>query len=330
MAPKDFYKTLGVNKNASEQEIKKALRKLAQKYHPDKNPGDKEAERRFKEVNEAYSVLSDSEKREQYDRFGPDFEQYARAGVDPNVWAQYGFTGAPGGGPGSGPGQARTITPEEFEAMFGGMGGGMGGFGGSPGTGGSSIFDQLFGGTGRRSRGSTVEFDTRQGPRTTTPPAREVTVQVTLEEALHGSTRVLQEPDGKRVEVTIPRGVKTGSKVRVKGTGGVGDVLLRVEVLPHATFTREENNLRAKVPVDLYTALLGGEVQVPTLERPVALKVPAGTQNGRTFRLRGLGMPHLRNPDQRGDILAEVDVQLPANLSDRERQLFEELRRLRS
>ncbi len=321
MAPTDYYKTLGVGKTATEQEIKKAFRKLAQKYHPDKNPGDKEAERRFKEVNEAYSVLSDSEKREQYDRFGSEFEQYARAGVDPNVWAQYGFGGTPGAG------QARTMTPEEFEAMFGDLGG----FGaGSPGAGASSIFDQFFGGGSRRGRSTTVEFDTRQGVRPGPPPAREVTVQVTLEEALHGSTRVLQEPDGKRIEVTIPRGVKTGSRVRVKGTGGVGDVLLRVELLPHATFAREEDNLRVRVPVDLYTALLGGEVQVPTLERPVALKIPAGTQNGRIFRLRRLGMPHLKTPDQRGDILAEVDVQLPANLSAREQQLFEELRRLRA
>lgn len=325
MANADYYKTLGVAKTATEQEIKKAFRKLAQKFHPDKNAGDKEAERRFKEINEAYTVLSDAEKRQQYDRFGANWEQYARSGVNPDDFARYGFGGQGGagfGGQGGAEqgysGQGMNMSPEEFEQLFGGGGGGAGGY--------STIFDTLFGGqrTGRSSRSSGMGFDTRAA----TPPAREVTVQVTLEEALAGSTRLLQEADGKRIEVTIPRGVKTGSKVRVKGTGGVGDVLLRVEVLAHNLFTREEDNLRVRVPVSLYTALLGGEVQVPTLERPVALTVPAGSQNGRTFRLRGLGMPHLKNPDQRGDILAVVDVQLPTKLSAKEKQLFEELRAL--
>lgn len=320
MANVDYYKTLGVSKTATEQDIKKAFRKLAQKFHPDKNPGDKEAERRFKEINEAYSVLSDAEKRKQYDRFGENWEQYARAGVNPDDFARYGFGGQGSAGQGFGgqgsAGQAASMSPEEFEQLFGG--GGAGGY--------STIFDTLFGGqrTGRSSRGG-MGFETRTAP----PPPREVTVQITLEEALAGSTRLLQEPDGKRIEVTIPRGVTTGSKVRVKGTGGVGDVLLRVEVLPHNLFTREGDDLRVHVPVDLYTALLGGEVQVPTLERAVALTVPAGSQNGRIFRLRGLGMPHLRNPDQRGDILAVADVQLPTQLSVKERELFEELRQLR-
>jgi curved DNA-binding protein len=151
---------------------------------------------------------------------------------------------------------------------------------------------------------------------------------VTLEEAFRGGTRVLQDADGSRVEVTIPRGVKTGSKVRVKDPSGAGDLLLRVEVLPDNTFTREGDNLRVKVPVDLYTAILGGEAQIPTMDRPVALTIPPGTQNGRTFRLRNLGMPQLRNPDQRGDILADVSVKLPTKLSAREKELFEELRSL--
>ncbi len=323
MANVDYYKTLGVSKTASEQEIKKAFRKLAQKFHPDKNAGDKEAERRFKEINEAYSVLSDEEKRKQYDRFGANWEQYARSGVNPDDFARYGF-GGQGGGFGSqgsgfgGQGGAQSMSPEEFEQLFGSSGGGAGGY--------STIFDTLFGGQrqGRGGRGN-MGFDTRA----TAPTPREVSVQITLEEALSGSTRLLQEPDGKRIEVTIPRGVKTGSKVRVKGEGGVGDILLHIEVAPHKLFTREDDNLRVHVPVDLYTALLGGEVQVPTLERPVALTVPAGSQNGRIFRLRGLGMPHLRNPDERGDIFAVADVQLPTSLSAREKELFEELRGLK-
>lgn len=319
MAKKDYYETLGVKRDASEKEIKSAFRKLAQQYHPDKNPGDAVAEQRFKEVNEAYGVLSDAESRKQYDRFGENWEQYARAGVNPNDFEGFGGGGGFGGFGGAGGGQTRTITPEEFERMFGGGGGGMGG----------SIFDSLFGGspgTGRGSGRTTMNFD--QMRQQQQPREREVTVQITLEEALRGSSRTLQEPDGKRVEVTIPRGVKTGSKVRVKGTGGVGDVLLQVEVLSHDKFTRDGDDLRVKVAVDLYTALLGGEVQVPTLERPVALNIPAGTQNGKTFRLRHLGMPHLKNPDTRGDILAQVDVQLPTKLSEQEKKLFEELRAL--
>lgn len=309
----DYYRTLGVAKTATEKDIKKAFRKLAQQYHPDKNPGDKDAERKFKEVNEAYSVLSDAEKRGQYDRFGPQWEQYARAGMNPDDFARYGGFG-PGGG-----GQTRTVTPEEFEQMFGH--GGAGGFG--------NIFDTLFGGARgaeqRTTRGG-MGFDTRSyGP----PAPAEVPVTVTIEEAFHGGTRVVQTADGRRIEANIPRGVKTGSKVRMRGAAD-GDVLLRIEVAPHAQFKRDDDNLTVNVSVDLYTALLGGEVQVPTLERPVALKIPAGTQNGRTFRLRGLGMPHLRNPDERGDLLAVVDVRLPTRLSERERQLFEELRQQRS
>ncbi|MGL4649056.1 MAG: DnaJ domain-containing protein, partial [Caldilineaceae bacterium] len=279
MAARDYYQTLGVTRTASEQEIKKAFRKLAQQFHPDKNPGDKESERQFKEVNEAYSVLSDAEKRGQYDRFGANWEQYSRAGVSPDEWERYGFTGqGTGSGRRGAGGPSRNMTPEEFEALFGAMGG-PGGPGG-PGTPGgdfesSTIFDQFFGRSGPRAgRRTGASVQDMGGP----VMPREVTVQVTLEEAFNGSTRMLQEADGKRIEVTIPRGVKTGSKVRVKGTGGVGDILLRVEVLPHATFARDEDTLRVRIPVDLYTCLLGGEVQVPALDRPVALTIPAGTQ----------------------------------------------------
>jgi curved DNA-binding protein len=157
----------------------------------------------------------------------------------------------------------------------------------------------------------------------------EVPVDVTLDEAYRGSTRTLQTEGGRRLEVNIPRGVKTGSRVRVRGGVDGGDVYLRVKVLDDPRFTREGNDLRAKVPLDLYTALLGGEVQVPTMDGAVALKIPAGTQNGRTFRLRGLGTPDVKNPDQRGDLFAVMEVTLPTDLSAEERRLFEELRKLR-
>lgn len=316
MDVKDYYTTLGVPRSADEKEIKKAYRKLAQQYHPDKNPGDKAAEQRFKEINEAYTVLSDADKRAKYDRFGSQWEQYARAGGRPEDF-DWGRWGGSGGAPGQGGPYTRTISPEEFEQMFGGAGGMGGGF--------SSFFDTLFGGRGGARPGGMGGM----GGMNMAPPPTEAAVQVTLDEAFHGATRTLERSDGTRLEVNIPRGVQTGSKVRMRGASGQGDIVLVVEVLPDARFTREGDHLRVNVPVDLYTALLGGEVEVPAPDKTVALRIPAGAQNGKVFRLRGLGMPHLKKPDQRGDLLAVVDVQLPAHLSDREKKLFEELRQLR-
>lgn len=322
---KDYYKILGVGRTADEKEVKKAFRKLAQQYHPDKNPGDKEAERKFKEINEAYTVLGDADKRAKYDKFGAQWEQYERAGVRPEDVGWDAF----GGGRGSaGGGGRRTITPEEFERMFGGAGG-VGG-----GSGFSSFFDTLFGGGGMAGqpgqgyRQRAAGYDPYGGFQEA--PPSEVAVQVTLEEAYHGTARTLQTMDGARLEANIPRGVKTGSKVRMRGVNGQGDVVLKVEVLPHAQFTREGDELRVKVPVDLYTALLGGEAAVPTLERSLALTIPAGTQNGKVFRLRGQGMPNLKQPDQRGDLLAEVTVSLPTNLNEEEKRLIQRLRELRT
>ena len=319
MDVKDYYQTLGVARGADEKEIKKAYRKLAQQYHPDKNPGDKTAEQRFKEINEAYTVLSDADKRAKYDRFGAQWEQYARAGGRPEDfdWGSWGG-GAPGGQGGP---YTRTITPEEFEQMFGG-GGGMGGF--------SSFFDTLFGGRGAARGGRRAPgFDpSGMGGMNMPPQVAETTVQVTFDEAFHGASRMLERSDGSRIEVNIPRGVQTGSKVRMRGAAGQGDIVLSIEVLPDARYTREGDTLRAEIPVDLYTAVLGGEVEVHAPDKTVALRIPAGTQNGKVFRLRGLGMPHLKKPDQRGDLLAVVSVQLPAHLNEHEKQLFTELRQL--
>lgn len=321
MEYKDYYQTLGVSRTADVKDIKKAYRKLAQQYHPDKNPGDKAAEQRFKEINEAYAVLSDADKRSKYDRFGAQWEQYERAGGRPEDfdWGRWGGA-APGGAPGGG--YTRTVTPEELDEMFGG------------GSGFSSFFDTLFGGRGgarpgRRSSG--YGFDPGSMGGVNLPqPAAEATAQVTLDEAFHGTTRLLERADGTRLEVNIPRGVQTGSKVRMRGATGQGDIVINVDVLPDAQFTREGDDLRVSVPVDLYTAVLGGETEVKAPDKTVALRIPAGTQNGKVFRLRGLGMPHLKKPEHRGDLLAVVEVKLPAHLSDREKQLFEELRQIRA
>ena len=323
---KDYYQTLGVARSADEKEIKKAFRKLAQQYHPDKNPGDQVAEQKFKEINEAYTVLSDADKRAKYDRFGSQWEQYGRA------------NGGPGGPGGAG---TRQVTPEELDEILrqmglGGRGGMGGGMGSSRGGGGfSSFFDTLFGGGaagGASPYGAPGGYREAYGgdPFRDARPAtvREVPVKITLEEAFAGTSRMLESADGGRFEVTIPRGVKTGSKVRMRGAAGQGDIILKIDVHHHDRFHRDGDNLRVVVPVDLLTAVLGGEVQVPTLERAVVLTIPPGTQGGKVFRLRGLGMPQLKNPSQRGDLLADVQIKVPTTLTDQEKQLFEELRSL--
>jgi curved DNA-binding protein len=316
MEYKDYYKTLGVSKNADQKEIKKAFRKLARQYHPDVNKGDKEAENRFKEINEAYEVLSDPDKRQKYDQFGSQWQQFARAGghAQDFDWSQWSSQPGSGG--------FRSVSPEEFEQMFGGSGG----F--------SDFFETLFGGTGGR-RAQSGGFG-RQQTVTRRGQDQEHAVQITLEEVLHGTTRTLQWEDGRKIEAKIPKGVKSGSKIRLSGQGGsgsgggpAGDLYLVVETYDHPSFDREDSDLRVSIPVDLYTALLGGKVEVPTLEGSVNLTIPAGTGNGQTIRLRGQGLPHLREPNKRGDLFAVVNVQLPQNLTQEEKTLFEQLRTMR-
>ena len=307
MEVKDYYQILGVARNADEKTIKKAFRKLARENHPDLNPDNADAERRFKEINEAYEVLSDADKRGKYDQFGSQWEQYEKAGVNPNDFAR-GFGG----------GGSRNISPEEFERMFGGFGrpgaGGGGGF--------SDFFETLFSGQAGARPGQGTPFG-GFNQRQPSPRQSEVEAEITLEEAFHGTSRMIQLADGQRIEVSIPAGVQAGTRIRA------GNVVLRVHVQPHARFRQENNDLYVTVPVDLYTALLGGEVQVPTLERPVVLTIPSGTQSGKRFRLRGLGMPGMKKQSERGDLYAEISVELPSSLSPKERQLVEQLRDLR-
>lgn len=309
---KDYYQMLGVGKNASQDEIKKAYRKLARKHHPDVNPGDASAEDRFKDINEAYEVLSDPDKRQKYDQFGSQWQQYERAGGRPedfnwNQWqAQPGSTYT-----------YQSINPEDLEDLFGGQ------------TGFSDFFENLFGGRpGRQSREPGEQAYNHQ-PRPRRGQDIEHIVQITMTEAFYGSNRVLEFDGGRRIEAEIPRGVKSGSRVRLKGQGApgmdggqTGDLYLKIEVLPNSRFQRVGDDLRTTVPVDLFTLLLGGKTQVSSIDRTVKLEIPAETVNGKTFRLRGLGMPNLKNPDQRGDLYAAVEVQLPKNLSQKENELL--------
>lgn len=306
MEYKDYYQILGVDRNADQKEIRKAYRRLARQHHPDVNPGDRSAQERFKEINEAYQVLSDPEKRQRYDRLGSSWRQWQGMGGDPSGfdWGRW-FTGQPG--------RVHVQYGDPDEIL-----GGLGGF--------SDFFQAIFGGMA--------------GPKTSwrTTPRRgqdyEQEVEITLEEAFRGTARTLSK-DGRRLEVKIPPGVGTGSRIRMAGEGGggyggaKGDLYLRVKVAPHPRFRREGDDLHVEVPLDLYAALLGGEVKVPTPKGDIMLKIPPETQGGKTFRLKGQGMPNLKDPQKRGDLYAKIKVRLPQRLTPRERELFEELKRLR-
>ncbi len=310
MEYRDYYKVLGVDKSATEKDIKQAYRKLARKLHPDVNPHNKAAQEKFKEVNEAYEVLSDPAKRRKYDTLGANwqqYEQYQRAGGQgPFQWGHGGT-------------QYRTFTQEDLGNIFGGLGGDdLGGF--------SDFFRTVFGGG---------FGDTRAQARPRRGQDIEQPLEITLDEAHRGTTRIVQK-DGRRLEIRIPAGVKTGSKIRYAGegypgtTGGAaGDLYLRVQIAPHPTFEREGDDLRVEVPVDLYTAVLGGEVHVPTLKGQLALKIPPETQSGKTFRLAGQGMPHLNEPNVYGDLYAKVRVVLPDHLTTQEHELFTRLAEMR-
>jgi curved DNA-binding protein len=284
---KDYYEVLGVQRSATQKDISSAFRKLARKYHPDLNAGDKQAEARFKEVSEAHDVLSDAKKRRLYDEFGPDWSAASAAGAQAGQ-GQRGYRGAGGGGDPARPGgpgvQYRTVSPEEMEDMFGDAQG----FG--------DIFGSIFGGARGRSRPETVEV--------------EAPVTVSLAEVYRGASRTVELPGGRRVEVKVPPGVKEGTVLRVPG------LRARVQVAPDPIFTREGKDVRVVVPVPLRTALLGGEVAAPTLKGgQVQFKVPAETQNATKIRLRGLGLPDPKGGAP-GDLYAEVRVQLPIPMDE--------------
>jgi DnaJ-class molecular chaperone len=322
---KDYYATLGVAKSASDKEIKQAYRKLARKYHPDVNPGDTAAESRFKDLTEAYEVLGDAAKRKKYDELGANWRMYEQAQQGGGAGAGPPFGGQWTWNPGSG--GFRPMTAEEVEDMFGG-GGDESPF--------SDFFRTFFGG------GTEPSERTRhargRAPRSSRGRDVEHEIELGLEDVLNGTVQRLginQDGHHRTVEVRIPAGVSDGSRVRVSGEGGrgsgsgpSGDLFLRVRLRTQPGFDRKGRDLYTKVRVPAATAVLGGEVEVSALGgKSLRLKIPPTTQNGQVFRLRGHGLPAVGKPDDRGDLYATVDVQLPQSLSEEERKHWEALAR---
>ena len=307
---KDYYEILGVPPNAEKKVIQQTFRQLARKYHPDVNPGNKEAEEKFKTINEAYQVLSDAEQRKKYDELRAQYQQWQQTGGRQQDFDWQNWSAQPGKGA-----HVQYANPEDLEDLFGSE---------SPY---SDFFTNIFG-QARRS-------DSDRGRGTPASPRRgrdvEYEVDLTLEEAFHGTDRLL-EIDGHRIQASIPPGVRTGSRVRLAGqgepgqnSGPAGDLYLIVHILPNDTFEREGDDLHIDVPVDIFTAIAGGEIRIPTLERPLLLKIPPRTNARRSFRLRGKGMPHLGDPKTRGDLFALVRLVLPDSLTDQEVNSIREL-----
>lgn len=321
MEYKDYYKVLGLDRNAGEKDIKKAYRRLARKYHPDVNSGDSGAAEKFQEINEANEVLSDPEKRRQYDQLGSRWQGHQGAGGNPEDF-NWGRERAASGQERT----YRTVSPEEYEELFGEEGGY------------SDFFETLFGRAAHRRAGDGSggrQFHYEAQPRRGRDS--EHGLQVTLDEAFHGANRVLEWEDGRKIDARIPPGVKTGSRVRLKGQGGSGigggepgDLYLTVEVLPDGRFQRDKDDLKATVPVDLFTMLLGGKLPVPGIDRTVTLDIPPETRSGRVFRLRGLGMPKMKHPKQRGDLYVTVETLLPQHLTAEEKALVEQWKKMHS
>jgi len=307
MTYKDYYKILGVGKTATQDEIKKAYRKLANKYHPDKNKGDKSGEEKFKDINEANGILSDPVKRKKYDQFGADWKQYEESGQQPGGFDWSKYTGGRSG-------QEHTMSQEEFNAMFGEEGIG-------------NIFETIFGqqGGGRSGRGSKASKGEDFEAETT----------LTLEEAYHGSTRLLKVHD-QTIKITMKPGIADGQVLRVAGKGGRGsnggsngDLYITVRIAPHDEFQRRGNDLLCERTVELYTALLGGKTMIKTIKNTVNVDIPKETQNGKVLRLLGLGMPVYGAKNEFGNMYVTVIIHLPEHLSEQEIDLFKKLSLLR-
>jgi curved DNA-binding protein len=304
MQYKDYYQILGVDKKATTDEIKRAYRKLAMKYHPDRNPGNKGAEEKFKEINEAQEVLSDPKKRERYDQLGSSYHDWQQRGGSDGSFRWEDWTTAAGSG-------GTRVNMNDLGDIFEEMG-----F--------SDFFNSIFGGMGG------MGTDRRTQTRSSQPLVVEQPVSISFLESYLGTQRLFQVGNNK-IEVKIPAGAKTGTKVRVAGAGPQqgsrkSDLYLVIDVKPDSRFERQGDDLQTEVEIDLTTAVLGGEVTVATPNRGVLLMIPAGTQPGQVFRLGGKGMPVLRQPGLSGNLMVKVKVHIPKNLSREQRRLFEQLR----
>ena len=300
----DYYETLAVDKNATTDDIEKAYRKLARKYHPDVNPDDKEAETKFKAINEAQAVLTDPDRRAKYDQLGVSWRAHQQTDAAKDFdWGQWviGFKA----------GEVEADLDKFLKEIIA-----------NNTTDHSDFYEAVFSKMEKAGDSPTGKDYTQE-------------VEISLEEAFNGTTRILRV-GGRRLEVKIPKGAKNDTKIRVRGEGGEGqeggskgDLYLDIKVTPHPTFELIGDDLHLELPVDLYTAVLGGEAIVPMFKGKVKLKIPPETQSGRTFRLKGQGMPCLKQPDERGDLYAKVMIHVPENLNEEEIALFEELADIR-
>ena len=304
---KDYYKILGVSKTATADEIKKAFRKLAVKYHPDKNPGNKQMEEKFKEMNEANEVLSNPEKRKKYDEMGENWQQYERTGGsgDEFDWSKYAQ-------------QRKSSRKPEGSFDFGG-GGGF-----------SDFFEQFFGGSS--SGGSMYES---AGRRSTKGQDLRLDINITLEEAYVGTLRQF-EVDGEKLQVRLKPGSYDGQQIRIKGKGGKsrnqgdrGDIYGFVHVQKHAHFRLEGNDLHVDIPVEYYTAALGGKATIRSLKGLIKIDIAPGTESGKVLRLKNMGMPFYNDPAKFGDLYAKVLIIIPKDLSPIETELLKQLAEIR-
>ena len=311
MEYKDYYKTLGVAKTASASEIKKAYRQLAVKYHPDKTKDNKVAEEKFKEVTEAYEVLKDAEKRKKYDELGANWKMYEQQAANGRGRGAY---GSPFGG-----GRTQQEFSEEYSDLFG-----SGGF--------SDFFESFFGGASPGGAGRPYGQSTGYA---TKGQNHQASITIPLSHAYQGVTPVIKV-GGKRIRIKLKPGIEDGQTLKIAGKGGesiqggpAGDLFLTINIEPHPTITRKGDDLYTEVPVDVYTAMLGGKTTVETLTGAVAITIPAGTDNGKVLRLKGLGMPNYNHKDRSGNLYATVSLTTPKDLSEEEVTLIRKLQLLR-
>ncbi|MEO8406508.1 MAG: J domain-containing protein [Chitinophagaceae bacterium] len=300
MMAKDYYSILGISKTATADEIKKAYRKLAIKYHPDKNPGNKESEEKFKEISHANEVLSNPDNRKKYDQFGENWNRMDEPrGQGSGQYRAGGF----GGG-----------QPFQSEGDQSGFFNGGEDYAG--------IFENLFGGSGRRTHNSNQRFKGQDV---------QAEMSISLEEGFHGAAKVFTI-NNENIRIQLKPGAYTGLTIKLAGKGGkgvngaaAGDLYITINILPHLIYSRDGDHLRQAISIDLFTAVLGGETQVDSLSGAMKIKIPAGTQNGKMLRLKGKGMPVYNKPNQYGDLLVEISVQVPEKLSDEQKELFKQL-----